>query len=362
MIRIDEIYNHTFWPWIRNNLPLTRMFFCDPPGRSDPEALRNFGEDITESHYIFFHDQEPIHLDIHGRLFRAVGQKNIDLNRGQGPTSAILVTSEKDSELVQASCDRFRWRPAYYFFHGWAALDWYRGYDRTFLMPEPDARSICRSFISPNRIVGGKRDHRILLMYHLMRLGVKNAWISFPRVCPAENQDVLDLAAKFGAEVQQTLQALDLPWCFPGETGHPMHSCWLSLFDENAASLVHVVTETVYYGRRQHLTEKTFKPICLKMPFVLVAPRGSLEYLRSYGFQTFASLWSEDYDLLPDDQRIQAIADLLAHLDACSPRELSQYHRHARPAVEHNHRHFYGGGFESVLWQELKNMLEGLRA
>ena len=361
MIRIDEIYNHTFWPWIRDNLPLTRMFFCDPPGRSDADALFNFGNDITESNYIFFHDQEPVHLDIHADLFGSVVKRNLDLNHGRGPISPIVITSERDSEFVDRACDAYGWQPQYYFFHGWAALDWYRGYHRAFLMPDPDQRSITHSFISPNRIIGGKRDHRILLMHHLVRRNVQNAWISFPRVCPEEQQDVRDIAAKFGPEVQKTFSEIDLPWCFPGETDHPMHSCWLSLFDENAASLVHVVTETVYHGRRHHLTEKTFKPICLKMPFVIVGSQGSLEYLKSYGFQTFNHLWSEDYDTMSDDERIPAVADLLKYLDSCSHQELEQYHKHARSVVEHNFRHFYGGDFEAQLWQEVSHMLAALR-
>lgn len=361
MIRIDEIYNHTFWPWIRDNLPLTRMFFCDPPGRSDPDALFNFGNDITEFNYIFFHDQEPVYLDIHADLFSDVVTRNGDLNDLNGPSAPVIVTSERNSEFVERACDIYGWQSAYYFFHGWAALDWYRGYHRAFLMPPPEERSITHSFISPNRIIGGKRDHRILFMHHLIRRNIQNAWISFPRICPEENKDVIDIAAKFGSQVQDSFRSIDLPLCFPGENDHPMHSCWLSLFEQNAESLVHVVTETVYAGRRHHLTEKTFKPICLRMPFVIVGPRGSLEYLKSYGFRTFSDLWNEDYDVMEDDQRIKAVADLLQHFDHCSQAELMQYHRHTRAVVEHNYQHFYGGGFESCLWQELCHMLEDLR-
>ena len=337
------------------------MFFCDPPGRSDPDALFNFGNNVTESNYIFFHDQEPVHLDIHADLFADVARRNLDLRHGRGPLSPVVVTSEMHSEFVQQACEIYGWRSAYYFFPGWAALDWYRGYDRAFLMPDPESRSITHSFVSPNRIVGGKRDHRILLMHHLWTRNIQNALISFPNWCPEEQQDVRDIAARFGPEVQKTFDSMDLPWCFAGETNHPMHSCWLSLFSENAVSLAHVVTETVYNGRRHHLTEKTFKPICLQMPFVIVGTRGSLEYLKSYGFQTFSDLWSEDYDVKPDDERIATVADLLKHLDSCSPRELDQYHRHARPMVEHNFRHFYGGDFEKILWQELSAMLAALR-
>jgi len=361
MIRIDEIYTNTFGPWIQQNLPLTRMFFCDPPGHTNPSALMNQGEDVDEHNYIFFHDQEPIHLDIHQPLFNDVVQRNLDLNCGRGADHTIIVTSEYQSEVVQKACDIYGWRDFYYFFHGWAALDWYRGYDRTFLIPPPDQRCITRSFISANRIIGGKRDHRVMLMHHLMQQKIHNALISFPAVCPAENVPVSEIAQKMKLDISQTLMAADLPMNFPGEQDHPMHSCWLSLFDENAQCLAHVVTETVFHGRRNHLTEKIFKPICLQMPFVLVSSAGSLEYLRRYGFQTFDDIWPEDYDQEIDDEiRIRKISALLKNLDQCTARELQQMYRAARPKIEHNYRHFYGGDFEQILWDELQTMLDNL--
>jgi hypothetical protein len=140
-----------------------------------------------------------------------------------------------------------------------------------------------------------------------------------------------------------------------------MHSCWLSLFEENASCLAHVITETVFTGRRHHLTEKTFKPICLKMPFVMVSTAGSLEYLRRYGFQTFNHIWNEDYDLEPNDQiRLQKIAALLKDLDDQSPAELQKIYRAARETVQHNHQHFYGGEFEQILWKELGDMMHDI--
>ena len=338
------------------------MFFCDPPGRSDPDALFNFGHDVIEHNYIFFHDQEPIHLDIHRLLFDDVVQRNLDLNHGQGPDFKALVTSEQDSDFVHQLTKDYGWAHYYYFYHGWAALDWYRGYDRTFLIAEPSQRIIKKSFISANRIIGGKRDHRVLLMHHLLREKITNAWISFPLICPAEGINVLDIAEKFGPAVADSFRGADLPLCFPGESDHPMHSCWLSLFDENAESLAHVVTETAFFGRRHHLTEKTFKPICLRQPFILAATAGSLDYLKSYGFQSFSAVWDESYDQESDDEvRLRKIATLLKDLDQQSPRELQQLYRAALPAIEHNYQHFYGGDFEKVLWHELSQMLEQIR-
>ena len=61
MIRIDEIYNNTFWPWLKKNKPGTRLFFCDPPGHTDPEHLFNLGNDsVKENDYIFLHDKRII--------------------------------------------------------------------------------------------------------------------------------------------------------------------------------------------------------------------------------------------------------------------------------------------------------------
>jgi hypothetical protein len=334
------------------------MWFCDPPGRSDPQSLLNFGQDIDyKQHYILLHDQEPIHLEIHRALFDAVQAKNSDIEG-----TRLLITSETQSEFLDCVCKDYGYSPFYYFFHGWAALDWYRGYDKTFLIAPPEHRQITHSFVSANRIIGGLRSHRIMLMYYLLKNKISNAWISFPEICPAEKQHILDLSKNFGEEVQDVFRKADLPLCFPDETDHPMQSCWLDLFDENASSLAHVITETVYSGRRYYLTEKTFKPICLRTPFVMVSTAGSLEYLRRYGFRTFADVWDETYDLEQDDNlRLKKISCLLKQLDDQSPKELQQMYRATIPVLEHNFQHFYGGNFERILWQELTEMLDAIK-
>jgi len=361
MIRIDEIYNHTFWPYIKKNIIGTRLLFCDPPGSSTPDTLLNFGQHGNEVNYIYCHDQEPIYSDVHNSLFDSVVSRNLDLNYNTGAVHSAIVTSEFRSQSVESVCNKYNWKNYYYFFHGWAALDWYRGYDRTYLIQEYDSRTPTYSFICPNRIVGGRRDHRILLMYHLLKNNIKNALISFPLNCPAEQKSIIEISQPLTqqySDISDTLAAAGFPWNMPGETGHPMHSCWLTLFEENANSLIHVVTETSYFGQKLHLTEKTFKPICLQMPFVLVSNAGSLEYLRMYGFKTFDSIWDESYDDEVDDhQRLEKIAKLLKYFDSMSAQEKIQTHRACRDIVNHNFEHFYNGAFEQILWKEFSHML-----
>jgi hypothetical protein len=382
MIRIDEIYNNTFWPWIKDHLPGFRMYMCEPFGRSDPDSVINYGQDdVHEHNYIFFFDQEPIHLDIHMSTFERVCNYNLDITHNipvRDPEflwqngmmcdninhAGYLVTSEQHSENVEKICKQFKWNALYYFFHGWAALDWYRGYDKTFLITPWANRTIAKTFIAPNRIIAGKRKHRLEVLYHIFKNNMTNNHISCPAVCPAENISTLDAVAPLASkypDIKSVFAAQTLPINFTGETDHPMHSCWLSLFNESAESLLYLVTETVADGQRHHLTEKTFKPIALGMPFVIVGTRGSLKYLRSYGFRTFEGIWDESYDDAEDDVRIERIASLLKELDELSIEAKQDLFEAAHKVIEHNWNHFYNGGFEAVLWQELKDMLNDIK-
>jgi hypothetical protein len=219
--------------------------------------------------------------------------------------------------------------------------------------------------MSPNRIVAGKRDHRVLFLYHVFKQQLEHNHISAPRVCVYENVDIVDIAKKYNniyPDIEQVFRTAELPRLFAGEETQQMASCWLTNFTEAQDSLVYVPTETVYFGRRLHITEKTFKAIALEMPFVLMAPAGSLEYMRSYGFKTFDSVFDESYDQETDDQlRVEKVVKLLKDLDSLSVKEREQIHRACVPLVEHNFHHFYQGGLTNILWPELQNMLYELQ-
>jgi hypothetical protein len=371
MIRIDEIYDNTFWPWLTQNRSGTRMFFCDPPGHTDPEHLFNLGyDDIIESDYIFFHDQEPVDADLYSKLFNQVLIRNIDLWKNITTETVLpspighVIVSER-GENVKALEENYGWKTHYYFYHAWACQDWFRGYDRTFLIPRAKDRTPTRTFMSANRIVGGRRDHRVLFLYHVFKQSLEHNHISAPRICSQEKVDITSIAQKYTnvyQDITQVFDSADLPKMFAGEDTQEMTSCWLTNFAEAQDSLVYVPTETVYFGQRTHITEKTFKAIALEMPFVLVAPAGSLAYLREYGFQTFSDIFDESYDTETDDiRRIEQVTKLLKDLDNLTIKERQQIHQACLSRVEHNYNHFYYGGLSQILWKELLDMLNGIQ-
>ena len=108
MIRIDEIYNNTFWPYLKKSVPHTKLIYCYPFGRTDPESLVTNGKnEIGFNNYILFHDQEPIHLNIHTSTFERVKEYTADLGGKFFQPTGYICTSERDSDNVDYICEKF---------------------------------------------------------------------------------------------------------------------------------------------------------------------------------------------------------------------------------------------------------------
>jgi hypothetical protein len=115
----------------------------------------------------------------------------------------------------------------------------------------------------------------------------------------------------------------------------------------------HVVTETVFYYDKLHLTEKIFKPIVSKQPFMLLASPGNLAYLKSYGFKTFEGIIDESYDSIQDPwARINAVVTELKKFCGLSESEKLNVIRACEEIVEYNFQHFYTN-FKHIISKEL---------
>ncbi len=122
------------------------------------------------------------------------------------------------------------------------------------------------------------------------------------------------------------------------------------VFFEN--SYFSVVTETLYYPHYAapnqvytghvpaliglFLTEKTYKPIAMKHPFILLAPAHSLRMLRERGYKTFSPFIDESYDEIEnDDLRLKAVVEEVKRL---SRSDLVEFTHQIKDIVEHNEK------------------------
>jgi len=98
-------------------------------------------------------------------------------------------------------------------------------------------------------------------------------------------------------------------------------------------SWLEIVPET-YYKNGYYLTEKTFKPICTKTPFLIVASCQYLQYLKSLGFKTFESLIDESYDL---EYRVEdRVKLMLEQLQFIVKNGSESFYKESLPILEHN--------------------------
>jgi hypothetical protein len=124
-------------------------------------------------------------------------------------------------------------------------------------------------------------------------------------------------------------------------------------------SFVYIVTETYFWDKRKHLTEKIFKPIVLKQPFILLGCPNNLSYLKEYGFKTFDRWWDESYDLCEDPiQRIQMVGDLIESICKMSNEQLQTMLHEMEEILEHNYALFYSQDFVNKIWKELTSNLD----
>ena len=119
-----------------------------------------------------------------------------------------------------------------------------------------------------------------------------------------------------------------------------------------------VVTETLFYNldnRKPNelymnvidtypgvfFSEKIYKCLALKHPFVLVSTYGSLSELRKRGYKTFSPYIDESYDdIKDDDSRLTMITNEINRLCKLSPEEWIQFTSSIKEIVDHNFIHF----------------------
>lgn len=104
-----------------------------------------------------------------------------------------------------------------------------------------------------------------------------------------------------------------------------------------------VVSETTFctkewYNSARFLSEKAFKPIAMKHPFIVVSVPNSLEIYKIMGYKTFSGIIDESYDLETDDgKRMLMIVNEIERLCNLSEVELENFLNTAKEICEYNY-------------------------
>jgi len=117
-----------------------------------------------------------------------------------------------------------------------------------------------------------------------------------------------------------------------------------------------VVTETGM-GNPLRVTEKIFKPISNRHPFLLVGCTGTLKYLRSIGYYTFPEMFDESYDDIEDmSLRLLEVINQIEKFCQLSETEKNIRFNLVADKLEHNYNLFMNG-YANKHTDEFNNLL-----
>lgn len=115
----------------------------------------------------------------------------------------------------------------------------------------------------------------------------------------------------------------------------------LDIFKE---SFFFLITETLFGNNDKdclQITEKTYKGIAYRIPFIVVGSYGTLEHLRTLGYKSFPHMFDESYDKIPEqDKRMSAICDELKRWRMLPLEEKRDRYLRTIPALMHNYAHY----------------------
>jgi hypothetical protein len=100
---------------------------------------------------------------------------------------------------------------------------------------------------------------------------------------------------------------------------------------------VDLVVESHVAGKTFFPTEKIFRPMWLKKPFITFASQDFNEYLIQMGFKTFWEYWDEGYDGFEGKDRFNMILSLIDTIASKSTQELQQMYNSMQDVLDHNY-------------------------
>lgn len=176
-----------------------------------------------------------------------------------------------------------------------------------------------------NCLNNAPRPHRALLLGAMLENNLNNNIISSPNV---NFDEVVSNTMQYVAQnfknlgkIKTCISYLDTlkqhyPLSFDNRDSDVVHMKSLGNLEGILQSDIQIVTET-NIGNELYFTEKIFKPIIMKQPFIIFGPNRIYQHLQDMGYKTYAHLNDnlESYDTEKDLlQKINMLIDMLETL------------------------------------------------
>lgn len=272
--------------------------------------------------------------------------------RGEIPPSQIIFLNNMyDSfEYNKEVAARYNCEPIKIFY--FSALEFMiQGYLSSTSVDTLEVKNYDKKYLNLNRRWRSHRPLLTVLLYNKKLL--EKGFVSFG---PCENNrswnDTWDLLKCISYSNEEMFKAItdsedikNIEWLYLDtdelDTNRAEPSESLINYYQN--SYFSVISETTFFynisnQNSRFITEKTFKSIMMKHPFVLVSIPKSLEVLKSLGYRTFSPWIDESYDNEIDDaKRMMMIVKEVERLCNLSDLELTEFLIETKKICEYNY-------------------------
>jgi hypothetical protein len=338
---IQEYYNRA--PMVcHDQEPLNWQFYS----RNDiVQATRNWIAKIPDFDFL----NSPVLLEYQSNFhLRSV------IGCGNWFDKTLLLHSERRGANLEIY-QKHGFVPVYVWSHAVISLDWFR-----YAQHDPalvyDATRIQKTFLVYNRAWGGAREYRLYFAQQLATHDlIPHTQISFAAV-----DNGTHYVDHVFTNKKLQIHMHNLEQFYSPNTADPSSSADYCGSDY-ATCGIEIVLETLFDDDRLHLTEKTLRPIACGKPFLLCGTAGSLQYLREYGFETFAGLIDESYDAIIDSQkRLDAIIQEMKRIATLDASDKQVLYAKLQEIAQRNKQRFFNGLFDQVIEEYKTNLNQAM--
>jgi hypothetical protein len=216
-------------------------------------------------------------------------------------------------------------------------------YHRYFNHVNYEIKEKTKDFLSFNKM---PREHRVRLLENMLATDyISKGYMSFEGD-PHWIANIENINNEF-THVKQNKNLLPIRLNISDERFYPVDITDddLKYFDDSYYS---IVTETCFYTSEMTLegcifiSEKTYKCLSMKHPFILLTRPHTMAELRKMGYKTFSPMIDESYDSIVDDtERFNAIWAEITRLSNQTTEEWIEWQSKIKEIVDYNHTHFY---------------------
>lgn len=354
---ISHVYDFIKKPhadWIGRKLQTTMLFHDQEPlnfdlyNDMDPKIVSEWLGENVESYSLLIDgkiQEIPGSFDIYAKWLKDTNLKFIMHGRTLHDRM-LLVHSEQRSQNLE-KYEKLGCQGIYWWSHAAITRDWFR-----YAKIDPRltyGEDFDLDFNIYNRAWSGSREYRLKFLSLVSAANLKEYCnVKFNRRC-----DGVDYRNHVYKNPRLDVGDFDFS-DIEENTSPPSASADYDNKDYTRCAL-DIVLETVCDDDRWHLTEKTLRPIACGKPFILVGTQGSLQYLRSYGFQTFSRLIDESYDNESDIIfRLEKIVSVMRDIARAGVKEKRSLYRAMHAVAQENQRWYWSDDFARKIFDEFQ--------